>query len=313
MHWEIVFRFSICICLMGFAAAKCDPEICGSVNVSYPFWINNSQCGYPGFQIICKKDNSTGMMAPLFEAFLGYLIINSTSLKVQSCKLNSSASSFFQPHNGGPFTISMSNKFVVIGCNTFGTYTYGNLGNGKCTSLCREQSDPQYCRYGCCEVSVPDNLKWFNFSGGGVFGLRNSTTNNFDNKCAFSTILDPSTFTVVDNETSLFWGGGRKAYYGLRLNWGIGLQSCSMARSTANYSCSINAECIGSSSKEGHVCRCLPGYQGNGCPNGTDCTDIDECSDKELNMCVGADEGGICHNLGGSYNCSCANAYMGDG
>ncbi|GLJ24133.1 hypothetical protein SUGI_0460340 [Cryptomeria japonica] len=322
------------MCLVGLSAAKCDPEICGSMNVSYPFWIKNSDCGYPGFQIKCRKKRSTGMQAPFFTAYLGnhtdkflpphqyeimkidymgYLMINSTSLKLQSCETNSSESRIFQPPNGGPFTISMSNKFVVIGCKTFGTYAYGNLGDVRCVSLCKPQSDPPYCRYGCCEVSVPDNSKWFNFTGGGVFRLRNSTTNNYEKKCGFSTILDPSTFTVVDNETSLFWGEGRKAYYGLRLNWSIGSQNCSMVKETANYSCSINAKCIDSPTEKGHVCKCLPGYEGNGYLNGTDCIDIDECSDKTLNMCVGQEEGGICLNLAGSYNCSCAHGYKGDG
>ncbi|GLJ24132.1 hypothetical protein SUGI_0460330 [Cryptomeria japonica] len=39
----------------------------------------------------------------------------------------------------------------------------------------------------------------------------------------------------------------------------------------------------------------------------------DECSDKRWNMCGGAEDGGICLNLRGSYNCSCAYRYMGDG
>ncbi|GLJ24240.1 hypothetical protein SUGI_0462190 [Cryptomeria japonica] len=86
-----------------------------------------------------------------------------------------------------------------------------------------------------------------------------------------------------------------------------------MAKATINYSCSINAECIDSPSGKGHVCKCFPGYKGNGYFKGTDCTDIDECSLKGSNMCVGADGGGICLNSVGSYNCSCANGYEGDG
>ncbi|GLJ24130.1 hypothetical protein SUGI_0460310 [Cryptomeria japonica] len=269
LYWTIVFRISICICLAGFTAAKCDPEICGSMKVSYPFWINNSQCGYPGFKITCRIDNSTGLLTPFFYAFLGnytdedrqgqlfkimeidyagILLINSTSLKAHSCSGNTAK--FFTLPEDGPFIISKSNKFVVVGCHTFGTYTYREWVEARCVSTCDFQSDPPYCG---------------------------------------------------------------KAYYGLRVNWGIGLENCSAARPTANYSCSINAGCIDSPSEMGHVCKCLPGYEGNGYYNGTDCTDIDECSDKKLNMCVGAEEGGICHNLAGSYNCSCANTYMGDG
>ncbi|GLJ24131.1 hypothetical protein SUGI_0460320 [Cryptomeria japonica] len=164
MHWRIFFRFSICICLDGFTAANCDPEICGSMKVSYPFLINNSQCGYPGFQITCRTDNSTGLLTPLFTAFLGKysdeylkgrpfkimeidyagnLLVNSTSLKAQSCAGNTAK--LFDLPPDGRFTISKSNKFVVVGCHAFGTYTYREWGEARCVSTCDLQSDPPYC------------------------------------------------------------------------------------------------------------------------------------------------------------------------
>ncbi|GLJ23197.1 hypothetical protein SUGI_0438250 [Cryptomeria japonica] len=333
IHWTFVFRFIVCFCLVGFAAAKCDPEICGSTNVSYPFWINNPDCGYPGFQINCTKDNSTGNLAPFLPVYVGnninnltwayfkimeinytgYLIINSTSVFAQSCDKRTSDEVFFQLPPHGPFTISKFNRFVVVGCNGFGTYTYRSWGEVSCVTTCDSQSDPPYCSYGCCEIVLPDNWQWINFTGGGLFGLFNSTINDYEDTCAFSTILDPSTFTIVDNRTNLFWGEGWKAYYGLRLNWGIGLQNCSAAKATANYSCSSNAECNESPTTQGHVCKCLPGYEGNGYSNGTGCADIDECSHTNWNICVGAEEGGVCHNLIGSYSCSCAKGYKGDG
>ncbi|GLJ24321.1 hypothetical protein SUGI_0464050 [Cryptomeria japonica] len=329
-----VFRFSIYVCLVGFIAAKCDPETCGLMSLSYPFWVHNSDCGYPGFQIKCKKEKSTGILAPFLPVLLdtnnnglestdykimeinytGYLIINSSSLKAWSCEEKESSVRTLQLPPKGPFTISMLNRLVVIGCHTFGAYTYDTWGDVTCVSVCVSQSDPPYCRYGgCCEVNIPDNWKWLNFTGGGVFGLRNHSTNAFDRKCGFSTVLEPSTFTQVDNETNLFWGEGFKASYGLRLNWGIGLQNCSMAKSTADCSCSSNAECMKSPSWMGHVCKCLPGYEGNGYSNGTGCTDVDECISLKLNECVEPLKGGICHNLAGAYNCSCAKGYIGDG
>ncbi|GLJ24086.1 hypothetical protein SUGI_0459360 [Cryptomeria japonica] len=86
--------------------------------------------------------------------------------------------------------------------------------------------------------------------------------------------------------------------------------NCSTAEGTADYSCSINAKCMDSPSRRGHVCKCLPGYEGNGYSNGTACTDIDEC----LDDCVEPSKGGVCLNLPGSYNCSCAKkGYTGDG
>ncbi|XP_057859090.2 wall-associated receptor kinase 2-like [Cryptomeria japonica] len=90
-------------------------------------------------------------------------------------------------------------------------------------------------------------------------------------------------FKILGNKSNVYWGRSSEVSYGLRLNLGIGLHNCS---------CSSNAECIESPSGKGHVCRCLPRYEGNGYLNGTDYTDIEECSDKKLNMCVGEDGGG---------------------
>ncbi|GLJ42935.1 hypothetical protein SUGI_0890880 [Cryptomeria japonica] len=98
-----------------------------------------------------------------------------------------------------------------------GTYSYEGWGVAKCKSTCyppKPQTDPPYCRYGCCEITLPDNWKWTNFTGGGTFGLLNTITQNYDNQCGFSTILDPSTFNVVNNNTKLFWGDGKRPYYG---------------------------------------------------------------------------------------------------
>ncbi|GLJ24418.1 hypothetical protein SUGI_0466300 [Cryptomeria japonica] len=109
------------------------------------------------------------------------------------------------------------------------------------------QSDQPYCRYGCCEINLPHNLPFVNFTSGGSFPLP-----NYDKMlCGFSTIMDPSTFTMVGNETYLFWGYVRLPYYGLRLNWGIGLENCSTPKATDNYSCSSKAQCLDSPSGYG--------------------------------------------------------------
>ncbi|GLJ24087.1 hypothetical protein SUGI_0459370 [Cryptomeria japonica] len=329
-HGAVVVRFVICVCFVGFTAAKCVPERCGSMKVSYPFWIKNSDCGYPGFNITCMKDESSGIMIPFLPAYngnsstsltltyykimkidyMGYLNIDSTSLRAWSCKNDTANLQVFQLPPHGPFAISKSNKFVIVGCYAVGTYKYLKWGEARCVSTCylrHPQVDPPYCRYGCREITLRDNWKWFNFTGGGSFSLNGS------DECGFSTILDPSTFKVVDNKTNVFWGEDRKPEYGLNLNWGINLQNCSMAKATVNYSCSANVECIDSPSGKGHVCKCLPGYEGNGYSNGTDCIDIDECRKKDLNKCVQASKGGECHYLAGSYNCSCTKGYTGDG
>lgn len=135
-------------------------------------------------------------------------------MRTYSCNTSTSASSLFQPPQDGPFTISIANKIVVIGCHTFGTYTT-DWGEARRVSSCKFQSDRPYYRYGCCEITLLNNFKFLNFTCGCAFYLLNSTTDIKVGKCGFSTILNPSTFTIVDNKTDLFWGDGKKAYYGL--------------------------------------------------------------------------------------------------
>ncbi|GLJ24426.1 hypothetical protein SUGI_0466420 [Cryptomeria japonica] len=348
MYCRVALRFVICVCLVGFTAAKCVPENCGSMDVSYPFWINNSTCGHPDFQITCTEGEDTGMLSPYFTAFgayssgflasgfhssgflnnvidvsfdlysskimdidyEGHLIINSSLINAYSCHPNIGARNYFELLSGGPFTLSNSNRLVVLGKETFGTYSFGDLGEARCVTM-NLQSDQPYCRYGCCEINLPDNSPFVNFTGGGVFQLPHGDGSM---SCGFSTIMDPSTFTIVDNKTFLFWGNGKLPYYGLRLNWGIGLENCSTAKAAGDYSCSSKAQCLDSPSGKGYVCKCVPGYEGNGYLNGTDCTDINECDNIiGRSMCVGTEEGGMCHNLAGSYNCSCARGFVGDG
>ncbi|XP_059076338.1 wall-associated receptor kinase-like 9 [Cryptomeria japonica] len=112
---------------------------CGRTTVDYPFWIKKPDCGYPGFQIICKKDEDTGKMPPFLPALVtnnthrklrtayykiweidysGYMVINSISLRASSCPEREEADAFvsFKLPPDGLFTISVSNMFVVAGC-----------------------------------------------------------------------------------------------------------------------------------------------------------------------------------------------------
>ncbi|GLJ24436.1 hypothetical protein SUGI_0466610 [Cryptomeria japonica] len=333
MHSGVVVCFLICLCLVGLIAAKCVPEKCGSMNVSYPFWIHNSHCGHPLFQINCTKDEDTGMLSPYFTAFQanstdregnstyvdfklnsskimkidyeGHLVIDSTHIISASCLESIGWRSYFELSSGGPFTLSKDNRLVVMGNQSFGTYSFGKLGEARCVTM-NLQNDKPYCDDGCCEINLPDNFQFINFTGGGVSLLTNESGVAVYS-CGVSTIMDPSTFTILNTTNSSI------SSYGLRLNWGIGLHNCSRAKAKADYSCSSNAQCVDSPSGKGYVCKCLPGYEGNGYANGTDCTDINECGYPNLNKCIRAKQGGLCLNLAGSYNCSCANGFVGDG
>ncbi|GLJ24136.1 hypothetical protein SUGI_0460420 [Cryptomeria japonica] len=315
MQWQVGVIL-IWLYLAVPAVAQCNPEWCGSKNVSYPFWIQNSNCGLPGFQIKCMKNqngnwslflgtfvNSKEREIEILElSYVGYLILNSTDLKAMSCGGTDDAFVLFELPRDGPFTISCLNKFVVIGCKSKGSFNLKD-GGGKCESACLSQRSPNYCNtYGCCEAGIPGSQRMINFTGGGI------PYKDFS-ACGFSTILEPGTWYLPGGEPAGFLGAG---HYGLRLEWGIGDGNCSTAKGTPHYSCVPETKCLNAIAS-GHLCECLRGYQGTGYSNGTGCTDVDECSHRDLNQCVEPSHGGICNNLPGSYRCSCARYYSGDG
>ncbi|XP_059295390.1 wall-associated receptor kinase 2-like, partial [Lycium ferocissimum] len=88
----------------------------------------------------------------------------------------------------------------------------------------------------------------------------------------------------------------------------IGSLTCIDARTSEDYACRENSECVDSDTGlRGYRCSCNEGYEGNPylSPGGQD---IDECADPNINSCEKS-----CTNTPGSYNCSCPNGYTGDG
>ncbi|GLJ24241.1 hypothetical protein SUGI_0462250 [Cryptomeria japonica] len=130
------------------------------MSVSYPFWINNSSSGYPGFDITCEKDKVTGMLAPFFYVnvgnytdgklkgnfkggflypykimeicYTGYLVIDSYYNYAWMCE-NVFGTTYFDLPSDGPFTNSNS--------NTSGTYSFGGLGEVICVAICDPLED----------------------------------------------------------------------------------------------------------------------------------------------------------------------------
>ncbi|GLJ24125.1 hypothetical protein SUGI_0460230 [Cryptomeria japonica] len=298
--WEIGGVILICWYLAAPAVAQCNPEWCGSQqNVSYPFWISNPSCGRPGFQIKCSEKengnsslflgvlvNGTATKLEILEIdYAGFLIVNSTDLKAMSCNYTDDASVLLELPADGPFTIYTSNKFVVIGCSSTRSFTLnGQLG--KCEAACLNQQDPSYCNlYGCCEAAIPGDQRVIKFTGGGI------KYKEFP-ECGFSTILDPDTWKLPKGELGFFARG----HYGMRLKWDIDLFELLDGQRDSQL---LLRQCS----------RMFKRNTGRPC---TGCTDVNDCNQGE-NECVEPSEGRICRNLPGTYYCSCAKDYSGNG
>ncbi|XP_078166904.1 wall-associated receptor kinase 3-like isoform X2 [Carex rostrata] len=81
-------------------------------------------------------------------------------------------------------------------------------------------------------------------------------------------------------------------------DWAIGNETCEIAKGNrSSYACiSDNSVCIDSSNGPGYFCNCSTGYIGNPYLAGG-CRDIDECANNPCSK--------KCHNLPGTYRCSC--------
>ncbi|XP_065193995.1 uncharacterized protein LOC135825193 isoform X2 [Sycon ciliatum] len=83
--------------------------------------------------------------------------------------------------------------------------------------------------------------------------------------------------------------------------------SCPTADLTRRLPCSIDGECVYNTTQQSAVCVCPAGLTGRRCDS-----DIDECSQPDLNNC---DQPAVatCYNVHGSFGCQCKPGFKGDG
>ncbi|KAK4478443.1 hypothetical protein RD792_013918 [Penstemon davidsonii] len=209
-----------------------------------------------------------------------------------------------------PFTFSDSNKFIVVGCDEMGIIigSEGPYFNGGCYALCPSTDiliEGECSGLGCCQTDIPKGLKKLNAS---VTTLDYHVNVWSFNPCGYSFFGDPNSysFSVSDLSDSSF---EERIIQNVPvvLEWAIGIQNCSQATKSNDYTCFQNSICVDSGTGlGGYRCICSQGYEGNPYLS-PGCTDINECVNKPC------DEHGICTNTPGSFHCSCKKGYRGDG
>ncbi|XP_055807604.1 wall-associated receptor kinase 2-like [Solanum dulcamara] len=296
------------------------PKQCGNVTVPYPFGIG-SGCAYDsGFQIDCNISEK-----PLIGNNLTVYDISNAELRISNdfgWRCYDSTGAVIGEYmvfniflESTPYSFSVLNRFMVVGCDDYGSIQGPNDFWYSCNASCissRDMTKGACMGKGCCQKQIPKGLKYYTTE-------MSSPGNHTDvwsfNSCGYAFLGEADTFRfqglpdLGDDLSVDYFFERLKATVPIVLDWAIGNLTCTQALKTKDYACTENSYCIDSDTGlGGYRCSCNPGYHGNPYLN-QGCQDIDECADHPNNSLCEK----ICINTPGSYNCSCPHGYTGDG
>ncbi|KAL1178162.1 hypothetical protein V6Z11_A03G078900 [Gossypium hirsutum] len=297
----------------GQAKAGCQSN-CGNTSIPYPFETGSTDCNISKrFFIRCntsfnppKAFLTTSDIEVLHISLNGYLRIQ-YSVGYDCYNSSGSAYYFYAGFRLSKFLISHTrNKFTAIGCDTY-AYVEGFTGrtySTGCVSFCYDVADlvNRSCSgIGCCQTALPKGVTDYELSFDSYW--KHSKVLSF-NPCSYGFAVEDGAYSFSVSDLSNINFSKRK--FPIILDWTIGNQSCMEAKMDVdNYACKQNSDCIDPENGRGYLCKCLHGFQGNPYLS-YGCQDINEC--ETLKPCSGT-----CHNLPGSYNCSCPKGFEGDG
>ncbi|GJN29686.1 hypothetical protein PR202_gb17936 [Eleusine coracana subsp. coracana] len=302
------------------------PEKCGNVSIPYPFGIAGSSnlCFLDdGFQVHCD-DQEPYLATDKTLKVLGFNL-SQGEIRIQKYIAESCGSD--TDNNVPPvtfslgrdhFTVSTKNRFTAMGCATVGMIRGVFLGATKkyehytsaCGSFCNRdstESSTECTGMGCCQISIPPNLRAMNFSFLKIDGIMNYSAVRSYNPCSYAFVAEAgwfnfsTSYVTIREFVSQYGTDGHGVP--MLVDWAIvGNGNCVEAKkmNASSYACrAMNSECIDAPHGLGYRCVCSQGYDGN--PYLDDgCQDIDECQLPYNYTCRGE-----CINTNGSYNCSC--------
>ncbi|KAA8546468.1 hypothetical protein F0562_002793 [Nyssa sinensis] len=283
-------------------------ESCGKVNVPYPFSTQEGCSLDANFLVTCNEPDKPllGNLPVLNISLDGELRIS--NLVAYACYNDTgglvASNSDQRRQTTSEFPISYTrNKFTVVGCDTSGIIAVSESFEDSCTASCNTNRDlvnGSCSGNGCCQTAIPQGVEDFNLSlrsfsnHSGVWNL---------NPCDFAFVAEEDwySFSSVD-----LFNLSDIREVPVVLDWAIGKGTCEdLSASNVTLACMQHSTCYNSNNGQGYLCNCSEGYRGN--PY-LECHDINECQTATLNQCLHN-----CHNINGSYTCSCPRWYSGDG
>nr|GMD51134.1 wall-associated receptor kinase 2-like [Ipomoea batatas] len=292
---------------------------CGDVSIPYSFGLTQDCALNPAFFINCTTATSIDDHLP--KPFLGNGNVEVKRISVEG-QLNIKSYVARQCYDEGVYPPRLNlfsfkssgeslklyvnqtgNKFVAVGCDTFGyVYGYGDDGSYRtegCVATCnntREVEDGSCNGFGCCETGIPNVARNVYVS---VDSLNNYSYTSGVIRCSYVFVVQKEEFNFSSTFlTTRDWDLKRETPpLTTLLDWTIPKQEC-LTGCLGNTTCVLVNGTLKSS--EGYRCACKEGYEGN--PYLTGCRDIDECEVGHKNNCS---KNSICTNTEGGYECAC--------
>ncbi|KAL9331017.1 hypothetical protein ACSQ67_000627 [Phaseolus vulgaris] len=206
---------------------------------------------------------------------------------------------------------SEDNKFVSVGCDTYGylnSFHNGTESSTGCLTRCNSldsvesmQRSGNCTGIGCCQVDIPPGMKNISLQ---AYSFNNFNSTSDFNQCGFSFVVKNGNYTFsLDHLKSIPFD---KAL--MVIDWSVGNDTCDASMDTTDYACkSDNSYCENSPYEYGYRCKCNPGFEGNAyLLHG--CQDFPECTRNKHN-CDSEDH---CRETSGSFECFCPDGLIGN-
>ncbi|XP_042965943.1 wall-associated receptor kinase 2-like [Carya illinoinensis] len=244
------------------------PDRCGDVKIPYPFGTRKGCYLDPFYFINCTDDNSNKTLQPIH----GNVVVRSISLDGHFEFSGYPASECYKNVNSIFYRITTfdsisytQNVFVAVGCDTIaylnGTKNGRNFSMG-CMSVCQDSNDVvngSCLGIGCCQVEIPRGLWDFTIEARSFSGHKEVWKFN---PCSNAFIVKKDAFNFSTKYLHALYTNNSS--FPMVVNWGIGIETCKIARSKSDFPCRGNSKCYDDFvDYNGYRCRCNPGYVGN--------------------------------------------------
>ncbi|GFS34960.1 wall associated kinase 5 [Actinidia rufa] len=285
MSLPLIFLQLVLAWLLGAASMAASQALsgcenrCGNISIPYPFGTREGCYINSQFLVTCNAFNNPPK-----------LWLRQTNIEVTDIflwgglRISSWISYLCYNARGGPGDYrSEHNTLCLSFCDTINAVI-----NGSCSSI------------GCCQTSIPKEVRSFNIT---IKSYDNRRSMQDFNPCSYAFIAEEAAYNFSSLDLANLQNREKLP---VMLDWAVGNETCDEARKNqTSYACKENSECYNFDNGPGYRCNCSEGYDGNPyLSNG--CQDIDECMiSSPCNM--------TCHNLPGTYNCSCPKGFEGDG